>query len=395
MLGNCVIRNPMTSERKLDLGALCESLLFFSKTHVILDQGTLALFVTSGFLDDAIEMLKQGYITASYSPELPALYTDNNAGLKEHHFVVIRIGGNQETGHMKRSADLLLFHLEQLLKDKGKARQYHRELCKLVSFKDLEKHSVESMALEDLKDPHFAGEIARMSLLNFSVPLSEVEPLRVKIIPLDKGKFAIDTNINFERIKRYVPSEPDFGQNHLFPGVGDARLDIFLAAKHNAAFIGNDANQKIVELILRKAIGVQANSDEVTRAIYDFISIDTPSIREVINSGSRTPREFMALLGKAGPFKTWLSTQNPDKDLIQEMLREKAKGGWVESLPVKAARFGVFTGGGMLTDLFAPGSSLALGAVDNFLIDKLASHWRPHFFVENKLRGFLDVHRKE
>ena len=395
MLGNCLIRNPMTIDGTMDSGALCEALLFFSKTHVVLDQGTLALFVTSGFLDDAIEMLKRGYITASYSPELPALYTDTKGGLRQHHFVVIRVGGNERTGTLKRSADLLLFHLESLLNDKSKAKQYHRELCKLVSFKDLEKEPVETRALEDLKDPSFAREIAKMSLVNFGVPLAEVDSLRVRILPLDGGKFTIDSDIDFMRLRKYVPSEPEFGINHLFPGVGDARLDIFLAAKHNAAFIGNNANQKIVELILNRAIGVRPNGDNATRPIYDFISVDTPSIREVINSGSRTPREFMALLEKADGFRKWLGQQNPDKDLIQEMLREKANVGWLDSLPLKAARFGIFTGGGMLADMVAPGSSIALGTVDTFLVDKLANHWRPHFFVENHLRGFLDAHRKE
>jgi hypothetical protein len=38
-----------------------------------------------------------------------------------------------------------------------------------------------------------------------------------------------------------------------------------------------------------------------------------------------------------------------------------------------------------------PGSRVALGAVDGFLLDKLTKKWRPHFFVENKLRGFLDL----
>jgi len=29
----------------------------------------------------------------------------------------------------------------------------------------------------------------------------------------------------------------------------------------------------------------------------------------------------------------------------------------------------------------------------SFLIDKLSKKWRPHFFVENKLSGFLDQAR--
>jgi hypothetical protein len=41
MLGNCLIRTPTKGDKTLDTGALCEALLFFSKTHVVLDQGTL------------------------------------------------------------------------------------------------------------------------------------------------------------------------------------------------------------------------------------------------------------------------------------------------------------------------------------------------------------------
>jgi hypothetical protein len=56
-------------------------------------------------------------------------------------------------------------------------------------------------------------------------------------------------------------------------------------------------------------------------------------------------------------------------------------------------RFGLFTGAGMLADMLAPGSSPALGAVDTFIVDKVAQKWRPHYFVENNLRGFLDVNQ--
>jgi hypothetical protein len=394
MLGNCLIRNPVTAEAKLDAGALCEALLFFSKTHIVIDQGTLALFVNAGFLDDLIEMLERGYVTASYAPELPAVFTENKGGLREHFFTVIRLSGTQETGPINRSPDALLLQLERLLEDKGKARNYHRQLCKFLSFKNLDNSNVVAKAVDDLADPAFANEIARMSLKRLGVPQSELNFSRLNIFPLAKGRFAVDTDIDFKRLQqKYVPSEPQLGVNHLFPSVGDARLDISLAAERNSAFVGNSADQRIIEMILSKAIGAQLNNDATSRAIYDFISVDTPSVREVINSGARSPREFMNLLGSADTFKKWINAQNPDKDLIQEMLREKTKVGWLEMLPAKLARFGIFSGAGFLADLVAPGSSVALGAVDGFLIDKLSKKWRPHFFVENKLRGFLDVQR--
>jgi hypothetical protein len=176
----------------------------------------------------------------------------------------------------------------------------------------------------------------------------------------------------------------------LFACVGDARLDISMAAEHNAAFVGNSANQQIVEMTLKRLLGTTRRPHQAPRAIYDFISVDTPSVREVINSGQRTVKEFMDLLAKAEGFKKWLNAQNPDRYLIQEMLREKATAGWLEKLPAKAARFGVFSAAGLFTDAYVPGSSAVLGAVDAFLIERISKNWRPHFFVENALRGFLD-----
>src|SRR6266446_7053820 len=242
----------MKGDKALDTGALCEALLFFSKTHVVLDQGTFALFANAGFLDDFIEMLERGYVTASYAPEAPVLFSNTVGGFREHGFTIIRSGGDQQSGYLKRSPDALLFQLERHFEDKGKARNYHRQLCKFVSFKSLDNGKAVAKAADDIVEPTFAREIARMSLLQLGVPPDEIKFSRLTVFPLGDGKFAVETDIDFEGLKRKYPGVT--GANDLFPSVGDARLDIFLAAEHNAAFIGNSANQRIIEMILSKAL---------------------------------------------------------------------------------------------------------------------------------------------
>jgi hypothetical protein len=392
MLGNCLIRLPVATDGTLDAGSLCEALLFFAQTHVVLDDATLALFVRYGFLDDFIEMLERGYLTANYAPEMAALYTDNRGGLREHKFTIVRFGGTQEHGEVERSADVLLIRLERIVGDRARAKKYHRRLCKFVSFKNLDGGEAVKKASDDIGDPRFAKLVARASLEKLGVPANEIRFSKLDIIALEPGTFAVDTDIDFSHLGRFVPAEPDLGAGHLFPAVGSARLDISLAAQRNAAFIGNGTDQKIVEAILSKTLGATTKQtrDGSLRQIYDFISVDTPSVRETINSGVRTPREFFEILESAAAFQNWLTKQNPDKDLIQEMLREKAKVSWLETLPIKTARLGLFGGAGMITDMFAPGSSLALSAVDSFLLNQISQRWRPHFFVENQLRGFLD-----
>lgn len=388
MLGNALIRYPATEDGKLDMGALCEALLFFSQTHVVLDKGTLGLFVVHGGLPTLIEMLERGFATASYAPVLHAVLSQTVGGLREHRFSSARFGGNQETGPIERSVDALLFDLESHL-EKAEARRAHRRLSKHVSFKNWDGTLAMNKASDDLADTKFATEIAKLSLAGRGIPLDELSGLHLTVLPLGAGRFAIHSNQQFNSFLSRIPGLEAGG---VFAGLGDARLDISRAAQHNAAFIGNAANQQIVEKLLERvlAAGPRTRSHEGPRAIYDFISVDTPSVREAVNSGQRTAKEFLDLLSRADGFKKWFNAQNPDKDLIQEMLREKTSGGWLEKVPVKLARFGIFNAAGLLADAVAPGSSVALGAVDNFLLDRLSKKWRPHFFVENALRGFLD-----
>lgn len=391
MLGNCIFRNPMMKDGNLDKGSLCEALLFFGKVHLLIDMSTLATMVRAGFLDDLIEMLKAGYLTGNYSPQATGLYTNNTSGLREHLFTVFKFSGDQHRPNM-RNPELLESQLTRACESKDTARKYFRRLADLISFDDLNDYDIPRLALQDIRDPYFAKEIARMALLTRGVPEEEISFSKIDVMPLGENKFAISTDIDFDRLRRFVPEadRTTFSQNDLFPAVCDARLDIGIAASQNAAFIGNEKNETITNMILQRILGVQFDSEKGRRQIYDFISVATPSIREVINKGERAPHEFIKLMEKAGAFQKWLKQQNPNADLIREMLREKASTDWLNTLPIKAMRFGLFTGGGMLAELFAPGASVLMGVVDTFLVERLGRSWRPHYFVETHLRGFLE-----
>jgi hypothetical protein len=391
MLGNCIFRNPSARDGKLDKGSLCEALLFFGKGHLLIDMATLAAMVHADFLDILVVMLKEGYLTGNYSPQAAVLHSDNRGGISEHFFTVVKFGGDQRKPNM-RNPELLEAQLARILEDKAKARKYYRILADLITFDDLGDNDVPTLGRKDICDPDIAREVARMALLHYGVPEQEIKFSRVDVLPLDGFKFAIATDIDFARMRQFLPEadRATFSQNNLFPAISDARLDISLAARYNAAFVGNEMNEAIISMILQRSLGAQYDPEKSRRQIYDFISLAVPSVREVINSGERTPEEFIRLIQKAGAFQKWLSEQNPNADLIREMLREKANSGWLESLPVKAMRFGLFTGSGMIADFFAPGASVVTGAVDTFMVERLGKSWRPHYFVENDLRGFLD-----
>lgn len=391
MLGNCILRNPATSDGTLDKGALCESLLFFGRAHLLIDLATLGSLVKANFLEDLIAMLKAGYLTANYSPQMPALFTDTRYGIKEHLFTVVKMGGDQKNPNM-RNPELLEQQLTRISDDKQLAKKQFKQIADLISFDDIGDNGIAKLGLSDICDSHIANAVARMALVAKGIPEEEIKFSSVDVLPLADNKFMLTTDIDFNRLRQFLPESEraTFNQNCLFPAIGEARFDIGTAASQNAAFVGNGRNEAITNMILQRSLGARFNTEQVRREIYDFISVATPSVREVINKGERTPQEFLSLLEKAAPFQKWLNRQNPTADLVKEMLREKAQTHWLESLPLKAMRFGLFTGAGMLANVWAPGTSVAAGAIDTFLVDKLGKNWRPHYFIENSLKGFLE-----
>ena len=357
MLGNCIIRNPRTKENKFDKGVICESLLFFGKTHLVIDHGTLHHLLHADFMDELIELLKRGHLSANYSPELTALVTNKSLGISDHEFALIKLVGDQKTGALKRNQEILEFDLLRFSDDKARARKLYRELRSLISFKDLGASHIPAMAKSDLKNREISTELARLALLNKGIPPELISFTRLDIFDLAGNKFVIDTDIDFEKLKEHLSKEDQkaFSKSDLFPGLGDARLNIHLAAEHNAAFIGNEKDQIIINMLLRRSIGASFPATDTIQTVYDFISIDVPTVRAVINNGNRTIGEFLRLLDKASSFRKWLNAQNPDKSLLVEMLREKSSEGWLSSLPKKSGRFGLFVGAGAVADLVATG----------------------------------------
>jgi hypothetical protein len=391
LLGNCILRDPRTANNAFNKGALCEALLFFGKVHLALDIGTLHGVIQAGFFEDLISLLKAGFLTANYSPQSPAIHTDTKLGMAEHIFTVIKITGDQKNPKM-RNPQLMEQQLGRLLKDKTEARKKFRALCDLISFNDVGDNGVPELGRKDILDRHLAAEVARRSLREKGIPDSEIKFTYLEALPLADNRFAIATDMNIEHLRTFLPEaeRKQFGPKDLFVIISEARWDIGLAASQNAAFVGNDRNEEVTNLILSRSLGVRFDGQSAARQIYDFISVATPSVRDVINEGTRTVSEFLALLEKSSVFRAWLEEQNPTADLVKEMLREKSSAGWLDSTPVKLMRFGLFTGAGMLADLAMPGTSVVTGAMDSFVVEKIVKRWRPHFFVENSLKGFLE-----
>src|SRR5882757_6761479 len=146
-------------------------------------------------------------------------------------FYVVKFGGDQKNPNM-RNPELLEVQLTRVFGDKAKAKKCYRALADLISFDNLEDNGVPTLGRKDICDPYIAREVARMTLLNYGVPEDEIRFSKMDVLPLDEFKFVISTDIDFDRIRRFIPEadRAEFGLQNLFPAISDARFDVGLAA---------------------------------------------------------------------------------------------------------------------------------------------------------------------
>lgn len=191
------------------------------------------------------------------------------------------------------------------------------------------------------------------------------------------------SSINLNRARLQSPAE-ELTVAHLIAFIQDARSDIALASFYGGDFVTSQARSLIIqakheELLRRAALNLDAQ-----RQFIEVVLPDTPSVAEVIDTGGRSVDEFFSLLDKAGRFKHWLKSVNPDEGLVRTYLKDVSSEGWIQRLPAKTARY-ILT---LALDSTSPAVGLVSGFVDNFLVEKLLGGWRPNHFVSGRLGPF-------
>jgi hypothetical protein len=206
---------------------------------------------------------------------------------------------------------------------------------------------------------------------------------------------SLDTNLDFEAInakrKSRAPTLNDVTPAHLINNVLMARADTVLAAHSGGEFYTSDLTSEIVRLrygeLLRR-IGLEQRE---LRELTEIVIQDSPTIREVINSGERTFDEFLSLRDKSQRFREWVQGVNPDEKLVQAYLRDVTAEDWISKLPSKTLRYFV----GTVVGLVAPVVGLALSAADSLFLEKMLGGWRPSHFVQRQLKPFVNKAEEE
>jgi len=372
----------------LDLGSLAEAILFYERVTLLIDRGALVTLLTTWGPELTVEMVEGGYLTPLYAHWTTAVLSDTVSGERLHKPTTMRLFTGEHDTYEHEVRDIWT----QYAGRNGKQRRLRDRFLRVTVPFPPPDGLIEVANADFLDESYLLSAVP--AVLAVVAPTYELpSPLEFRPEPRGDELISVQTNLDFDAIARAQDearptSEPDpWTVAHTLSEIFGATTDLQVGATLETATLGSDLASQLIQLRTSAALSSTGPRSQIER-FQHFAFDDGRDIRGVLNSGERTMREFQLILDRSRDFRTWLHTRPDDADLAREYLRASLKGSWAERLPAKAIRWAVMTA----LAIGAPDPialPAGIGAMDMFLVNKMAAGWRPSQFVEARLSPFV------
>ena len=367
-------------------------MLYYQRLHLILDFGTLLGLLKQIGVDIVLSLLRRHEVSAVYCEELLATHTNTYAMTQFHSYVAITLVGNKDI-QLNTPEERLPYELERQGIPNKDAKRFSKAFFSLVPVRKFSgnyfyKEGITAAAKQDLLDHEYSSQAIRRAIEILPGGYDIGHELKFELLESNQG-FCIFSNIDMNSInKRRAAATPilePITMAHLLTCILDSRADLELASFYGGDFVTSDVNSSIIRVRHAELLRRTRLNESSRQQFTEIVLPDTPSLAEVIDSGERTFNDFFSLLDKAARFKDWLKAVNPDEDLVRTYMRDVSSEGWIQRLPAKSIRY-VFM---LALEAKYPLVGLTTGILDNFLLEKICSGWRPNHFVSARLSPFV------
>lgn len=387
MFDAIVYKNAIGPGPLIDIGALAEGLLFYRRVAIVGNSGTVKDLLARIPPFVVLSMLRDGRLEFHYLADQIGVSTQEING-RPHHGLVAFSSPDHTIEKIGPSS----------FKDAaGATSQAKIGASKFTSLLHSLDHSGfdQNSVLQSFADRQ-AINVSVSSLIREVVPrYAHSADLRFAI-EREKEGICVDTNIDFTELNRLyhqvVPaSHSTLTEAYILSLLQGAYEATYLAALLDAEVAVHPIERAVQAKAVDAVISRHVHSQSEIESFAELTLADGHAIREAVNSGAVPFTAVLKLLDSADKFRHWLHQQPPDTNLVRAYYQETIKDTWAEKLPAKSTRWSIFTGIGLVIDALGAGglgtaASVAVSAVDAFLIDKLAKGWKPHQFVEKDLK---------
>jgi len=392
MFDRIFIKKNKVSDTSVDIGKLCESLLFYNKTDFLLDKLTVSQFVKSIDLETLKEYSNKGIINLHYRNSAIGAIEFNKGDKKGISSIIT-----------KSKAFELNQYLEQayfeILGDKKLASKKTDEFLELCS--PFEYTADFQKILESECEDNILLTSQLKIYISSYLPQLDVSPLKLEIedkfnTPLGIPVYIYNSNFNLdelnEKYSELLPKGHTLSWSSFLLFSNESSGDINIASQYNAEIFTDSRQYPYIQSRIDGLVKKITKNEKDISTFEDIVLERYKPIREAINSGEKKFSDFTEILDKSTKFKKWLTEVESDSSLLSQYYDTVTKDSWIDKKAGKATRFSIFTGLAIIGDTLAGGipiGSLVSSISDNYLLPKLASGWKPNQFIDNEIKPFL------
>jgi len=393
MFEKALIRR-LQANKEVDIGLLAETLLFYGKTHLIVDRGSMINLIKGVGPDALLRLIKDEYLTASFFRDDFGAQSAASGG-NISHLLQFHVSGHvTEPGKRWDKEDHFRNAFEQAGYDKDAAKQWAKKFAHFIPGEKLVLSGIAlnviDMATEDLRNGNYTNRVATLVMKDWFPDFNIPDDWEFLVSPGPNG-LEIDTNFDFTKVTQNHP-RGQFGRNNILVEMVEARADMVFSAKYSSEFITGPLRSNILKTKF-DLLTIKRDHSEADLKLFQELELEGGQLRKAMNAGHQSFSSFIDLLDQSRKFKTWLAGVDPEAGLVKEYYRAVTADSWLDKLAPKSMRFAFMTGTGLLSDLLITGgigtaAGIALGAADTFLLDRVVKGWRPNQFIENDLKPF-------
>jgi len=393
MFEKIFIKQNKISENTIDLGKLCESLLFYGQTNYLLDKFTVEQFIKMVGLDKLKEYNEREILKLHF----------RNSAIGTAQFP---IGTKAAFGPMVTKSQA--FNLEEIIyngfleitnsekQSKTNTKEF-LDICSPLEYSE----GFQGVLNSECEDIELLKSQVKI-YINSYLPQLDLSDLTIEIenkisTPFGTDAFIFRSNYNFDELNaKYsdlFPEGHSLSWSSFILNVTESSGDINIASQHESEIYSDENHTVYIQGRFNELIKRATKSTENIETFENLALENYKPIRETINSGERSFEEFSQVIDKSFKFREWLKELDGNHALLNEYYEAITKESWIDKKPIKALRMGIFTGLGFLGDMLAGGvpiGSMVSSASDNFLLPKIAKGWKPNQFIDNQVKQFLE-----
>ena len=371
----------------IDVGALAEALIFYRRVIVVGTSGTLKHLLERVKPFIVLSLVRDGRLEFRYQHEQASVISQEILGGGYVHDLA-------KVSRARKTPESAI--AETFRKSAGSTSQAKIGASQLLRLSKIVDYSLFNHRdlLYTLADEATTTRAIRQAITTCAPEYSIPSNL---IFKLERGEslFRIDTNINFDDLnrsyhKRFSPSHSSMSVAHLLSMLQGMNEALHFSAAFESELSTSSTEQQLIMATVPTILNQRTSNDSNIARFLDLTLEGKHTLREAVNNGKVQFVEIARILESADRFKSWLQDQPPNAELVQRFYSATVADTWMEKLPTKTARWGIFTGAGLAIDALGAGgigtvAGLALSSLDSLVLDKLIKGWKPHHFVQSEL----------